>query len=199
MAVEEFATSLQHLQTEESSLSDVCTQDVSALTKLVVTGCCLFGNNGHMYWDVEMSLVPTNITGLLTRLQTLHLSTGLGGEANVVKADLRWIASLTSLQDLSIAFGHSRGDVVQHAALLTNLTRLAIFGFCEHVDEAPVVNVDIDWHRLHALQELSICSVRIQLGNEFAGLLRLCHLTSVHLRTVHLMIRRTLNLSFLLL
>ena len=60
-----------------------------------------------------MSAVPTNMIGLLTQLQTLQLSTGLGSKANVAEIDLQWISNsfLTSLhvQDLSVAFGRSRG------------------------------------------------------------------------------------------
>ena len=135
------------------------------------------GTDGQVYCD---TVVPINILGLLTRLQTLHLSTGLGSKANEADVDLGWISSLKSLQDLSIPFGCSRSDVIQHATLLTNLTRLDIFVFCEHLDEAPVVNADIQWHRLRALQTLSICSVRLKLGDGFAGLLQLCHLSSIH-------------------
>ena len=36
-----------------------------------------------------------------------------------------------------------------------------------------------EWHRLHALQDLSICSVRLQFGNGVAGLMHLYHLKSV--------------------
>ena len=46
-------------------------------------------------------------------------------------------------------------------------------------DELPVANVDIEWHRLHALQDLSICHVRLQLGQGTVGLLQLHHLRHI--------------------
>ena len=42
-----------------------------------------------------------------------------------------------------------------------------------------MANVDIEWHRLHVLQDLSICRVRLQLGQGIVGLLQLHHLRHI--------------------
>ena len=119
-----------------------------------------------------MSLVPSNI-GLLTQLHTLELGTD-SAEQDV--ANLEWITQLTYLQNLSISCCRCNHRTnFEHVSLLTKLTRLQILGLPTHgwIDELPVANLDIEWHRLRALQDLFTCHVRLQLGQGTIGLLQL--------------------------
>lgn len=71
----------------------------------------------------------------------------------------------------------SRGDVLQQASPLTKLTSLEIWNFSPH--QARILNADIEWHRLHALQQLYLFNLTLQLGSGFADILQLCHLSVV--------------------
>lgn len=48
-----------------------------------------------------------------------------------------------------------------------------------HANLVQYVNADIEWQKLPALPSLAIWNVRLQLGMGFAGILQLCHLSSV--------------------
>ena len=182
--VQELATTLRHLHLQWSSLSGVNKQGLAActaLTELLLVDASLEGNTEEPYWYKDMSVVPTHL-GSLTQLHTLHLSTGRCAQSPAHSpAEVEWISNLVSLQDLCIYFSGSRTDVLQHAPLLTKLTALEILGVSSEA-LAPIMNVDIDWHKLHALQSLSLRYVKLQLGMGFAGILELCHLSSVHFR-----------------
>ncbi|KAA6419595.1 MAG: hypothetical protein FRX49_10520 [Trebouxia sp. A1-2] len=123
------------------------------------------------------SMIPTGMESL-TQLHKLHLSTGgrssidLDGVAN-----LCWISQMTPLADLSMSFGKCYEDIMQGVTLLTNLTRLAVEGLDKF--EERDVNVYIAWHKLQALQELSICNCTMQLGPGIGGLLKLDKLQQI--------------------
>ena len=129
-------------------------------------------DNDQLYLDEDLTLFPTDI-GLLTRLQTLSLCTGSHAEA----ANVEWISQLTSLQGLTLSFGGSHRNLIQASSLLTKLTHLNVefSGPCE----ASVLSIDIAWHRLQALQDLSICNFRLELGDGVADLPKLLHLTKI--------------------
>ena len=172
LGIQEFAPTLHCLQVADSSLLNVQAQSLlacTALTQLYLTQAC-FQGNGQLYWDMNMSVSPTNIA-LPTQLQALRLSTGSKAFHH---ADLSWISNLIFLQELSIFCPVSHGDVLQQASPLTKLTSLEIWNFSDH--QAPIVNADIEWHRLHALQSLYLFNMTLQLGSGFADILQLCHL-----------------------
>lgn len=64
--------------------------------------------------------------------------------------------------------------MIQHALLLTSLTRLELEALSSVVFER--MNIACEWHRLQALQVLSIGRFRLQLGPDAASLLQLQHL-----------------------
>lgn len=171
--VQVFAPRLQHLEVCNSALSGLHPQGLSActaLTKLVLRQAFLKGTNPEAHINKALTVVPANIE-LLTQLHTLHLCS----YADPVRlSNFHWVSSLTSLQDLSITFHRSHVRMLQHAS---KLTCLAIVG--RSVNDCPVVSLDIEWKRLQALQELSICTVRAELGHEPAGLLLLQHLRQI--------------------
>lgn len=170
--VQDFAQSLQHLDIDDSQLLGMHTQAFSrctALTHLGFKNASLVDSNEREYLDGDLSKTPTNI-GLLRQLHTLHLSTS---PDSVTLPDLEWISQLTSLENLSVACKHSYGRVLQDALLLTRLTHLDILGLRDFVGE---MDVNIDWCRLPALQEVSICNHRLHLGQSVGWLLRLPHL-----------------------
>ena len=84
---------------------------------------------------------------------------------------------LTSLQDLCICFHCSDVDVLRHAILLTNLTRLHVSD--QSGEDYSVMNISMPWCKLHALRDLAILNFRLQLGVEVAELLQLPHLRQV--------------------
>lgn len=92
---------------------------------------------------------------------------------------MKWIDQLTSLQDLSLYFGRSHRNVLHAASLLTKITRLDMSGQCGNLGEASVLSIDIGWHRLQALQDITLCSVRLKFGDGVAGLSKVQHLTQI--------------------
>lgn len=117
-------------------------------------------------------MIPTGM-GLLTQLHTLHLK--IGNHCGV--ANLSWISQMTPLAELNMAFGKCDEEIMQYVPLLTNLARLAVEGLCGY--EEVEVNFDIAWHKLQALQELSVCWCNIQLGPGIGGLLKLDKLQQI--------------------
>lgn len=124
-------------------------------------------SNEEWYLDSALSVIPSNI-GLLTQLHTLYLSTQAKAEGG---AHMEWVTELTSLQELSITFCYCDG--VQHVLLLTNFTCLKVLGQPNWAPTLPFIDIDIEWHRLQALQELCICQTVLQRGKGFASLLEL--------------------------
>ena len=171
-----FLPALQYLELTDSDLEGVDAQTLpacTALTQLMLSNASLKGNNAYVYLDRNLSLVPINI-GQLTQLQTLHLSTGAEGTL----AELKWVSELTSLQELSMYFDHSSGDVLQHVSLLTNLTCLGIGGV-DAMNETCLLYVDVEWHKLQALRKLSMETKTLHLGENIFGLLQLPKLQKV--------------------
>lgn len=170
LSLQRFKTmaTLKHLEMQDGILARTLSA-YTALTKLVFSDSVLVDSNDQVYLDGDLSLVPTNID-LLTQLHTLYLSTTSNASG---PASLGWISKLVTLQDLSISFGSSHDQVLQHAAVLTRLTSLYILGLDSHLDEPYVLDIDIDWDRLQALQDLSICFCSLKLGHKVAGLLKL--------------------------
>jgi len=123
-----------------------------------------------------LNMIPTGM-GLLTQLHKLHLSTGNPDEDVFDIANLCWISEMTPLADLSMSFGKCAEDMMQGVILLTNLTSLAVTGLDDC--EETFVNINIDWHKLQALQELSICNCSMQLGPGIGGLLKLDKLQQI--------------------
>ena len=126
-------------------------------------------SNERDYLDEDLSMTPRNI-GLLTQLHTLHLSTS---QESATFAESEWISQLTSLENLSIFYHRSYDQVLRNALSLTRLTHLYVLGLSDYLE---VMNVNIDWCRLPALQELAICNFRLHLGQSVAWLLQLQHL-----------------------
>ena len=181
--VQRLAPTLQHLQIEHGIFDGIDTQGLSAcpdLTQLVLINAVVVGNNDVMYLNSAMSLVPANIE-LLTQLHTLHIS-ALPRNYSRAVANLAWVSLLTSLEDLSIRFEHAPDDMLRNAFLLTKLTRLVLTGNSQLPDDAS--DLGIEWHRLQALQTLSIHA--LHLGPSVAGLLRLRHLRQVSFSAVTL-------------
>jgi len=204
-----FAPILRRLVVDEGTLMGPNAQGVAActaLTELILEKACLsFGNdcssddddyssgddvNAWGRWDDGsdapyyntvystrgvFSMIPTGMR-FLTQLHKLHLSTGeiedLCGVAN-----LCGISQMIPLADLSMSFGKCDEDIMQSVTLLTNLTRLAVKGLgdCEETE----VNINIAWHKLRALQELSICNCTMRLGRRIRGLLELDKLQQI--------------------
>lgn len=169
-----FAPMLQHLEIVDSTLSGVHSHGLSpctALTQLVLNNAHLEDSDNNAYLDRALCLTPASI-GLLTQLHRLDLSTYHYAEDF---ANLEWVMELTSLQDLSMSFCMcSPINVVQHVSVLTKLTRLIVLGQPDSVsEELPGADINIEWFRLQAMQELSICQVRLKLGQGVAGLLQL--------------------------
>ena len=146
----------------------------TALARLLLENASLRGNNEYVYLDRNFSVVPTNI-GQLTQLHTLHLTADRLVEEPV---DLTWVSELTSLQELSMIFDHSSGDIFQHVSLLTNLTYLDISGF-DTKSKANVLHVEFEWLKLQALRKLFIDLKRIYLSESIFDLLRLPKLHQV--------------------
>ena len=118
-----------------------------------------------------MSLVPAKIE-LLTKLHTLLLE---AGNYSRPVADVAWVSLLTSLEDLTILFFSARHDMLRNVSLLTKLTRLVLCAYSESPDND--LDLGIEWHRLQALQMLSIRA--LHLGPSIAGLLHLHQLRQV--------------------
>ena len=72
-----------------------------------------------------------------------------------------------------MSFEYSDGNVLQHASLLTKLTCLDIVKLVEDPDQTSVLDVDIQWHRLQALQDLTIEGFGLRLGGGISRLLQL--------------------------
>ena len=167
---QEFPPKLRHLELNDSELVGVHVQTLpacTALTHLLLENVSLKGNNAYVYLDRNLSVVPTNI-GQLTQLQTLHLGTLNDAEEGPV--ELKWVSELTSLQELSMQFDLSSGNIFQHVSLLTNLTFLDISGF-DTLNEAYLLHVKFDWPKLQALRSLFIDSKRLHLHHNIFGLL----------------------------
>ena len=92
---------------------------------------------------------------------------------------MEWVTELISLQELSITFCCCDG--IQHVLLLTNLTCLKVLGQPNWAHTLPFVDLDIEWHRLQALQELCICQTVLQPGKGCASLLQLHCLRQISL------------------
>lgn len=173
VGVQELAPTLQSHVVTDSLLDGIHAQGLSAftaLTKLALTNTCWVGSGG-LYLDQNLTVVPANI-GLLTQLHTLVLSK-FGYQHEV--SNLAWIAELTCLQDLRLAFYNSQ-QVLDYAVLLAKLTRLDISGLNDHDMVSLTMNIDCKWHKLQALQEVSICRFSLLLGRGIASLLQLQHL-----------------------
>ncbi|KAL3151085.1 hypothetical protein ABBQ38_012955 [Trebouxia sp. C0009 RCD-2024] len=157
----------------------------TALTHLVFSDASLELSDGHMYLGRGLWLFPDNLH-LLGQLHTLELNSIV--RADSVISNVIWISTLTSLKDLSICFHNTDTYVIRHALLLTNLTRLHILAQSRvrdvDVDDQPVLSIAMAWHKLQALQDLSICGFSLQPTlvdygfhtRGVAGLLRLPHL-----------------------
>ena len=177
LGAQEFPPALQYLALTGSDLVGMHAQTLPActgLTYLMLGNASLNGNNGYVYMNRNLSVVPTNI-GLLTQLQTLHLSTG---GVEVEPAELKWVSELTSLHNLSMHFDHGPDDILQHVLLLTKLTYLEVSGVDAMVDVCPL-QVDLEWHKLQALCKLFIDMKRLRLGKDVLGLLQLPKLQEV--------------------
>lgn len=182
---QEFPPALQHLKIVDTDLVGVHAHTLPACTALVdltLRDASLKGNNAYVYLDRNLSVVPVNICEL-AQLQSSHLSTE---SADVAPVELKWVSELTSLQHLSMHFDHGRGDILQHVSLLTKLTYLDISGF-DAMDEAYLLYVDIEWHKLRELRKLLIETKRLCLDHTVSGLLLLPKLQSVSFAdsTVH--------------
>ncbi|KAL3152700.1 hypothetical protein ABBQ38_012293 [Trebouxia sp. C0009 RCD-2024] len=179
--VQEFATTLQHLNLDRCVLLGVHALGLSActaLTQLVLISSSLTLDNGDIYFDPELSLSPSNL-GLLGQLHTLHVSSS---EEEI--SSLSWISTLTSLRHLTVHIRSCNNSPARSASCLTNLTHLKIYATSRlSDDEDPVLNIDAPWDRLQALQILSICDFRLQLGAGLGvgGLLQLPHLREMSL------------------
>ena len=169
---------LQHLDTVSSYLEGshtLCLSAYTALTQLVWRNSLWWDIKQHVYLNTYLSVVPINID-LLTQLHTLELRTDSGTEGFT---NLEWVTELTCLQELSLT--SCCCDVIQHVTVLTKLTCLKVSGQPHQMQrlELPDANLDIEWHRLKDLQDLSICDVntshilKLQLGQGFASLLQL--------------------------
>ena len=204
-----FAPIMRRLVVQDDTLKGPNAQGVAtctALTELILQKACLsFGNDYSSDDDVHssgddvyesdssddgsdapyynsvilvgggFSMIPTGM-GLLAQLHKLHLSTGkIDNDYSV--ANLCWISQMTPLADLSMSFAKCDGDIMQGVTLLTNLTRLAVIGL-DDIEERQV-NINIAWHKLQALQELSICNYTMHLGLSIGGLLKLDNLQQV--------------------
>lgn len=174
LAVHELTPTLRHLEIEDSHLQDVHPQGFSAcaaLTQLVLKNPVVTDNNEDVYLSDDLSLVSTALLRL-TRLHTLHLSSNAEDLPS-----LAWMSGLTSVKSLSISGSSSLDCVVQHASLLTQLTQFHISARPEY--ETSVLDVDMKWHRLQALQNLSIHGFTMNLGPGIAGLLQLQDLRQI--------------------
>ncbi|KAL3151155.1 hypothetical protein ABBQ38_15512 [Trebouxia sp. C0009 RCD-2024] len=185
LGVRKFALTLQHLEIKHSTLRDIDTRGLStcpALTHLELNNVCLVLDTREGYLDRNLTLVPANVRWL-THLHTLHLYTG----TNVCTAavNLDWVYTLTTLQDLSITLNrHSQEGAIMDASMLTNLTCLSVLGVRDNCGIGPLLNIAIDWYRLHAPQCLAICDCRLVLDVEIAGLLQLQHLKEITLEGI---------------
>lgn len=174
LSVHELTPTLQHLEIEDSHLQDIHLQGFSActaLTQLVFRNPRVTDNNEEVYLNDDLLLVSTALLRL-TWLHTLHLSSNAQDLPS-----LAWISGLTSVKGLSISGSSSLDCVVQHASLLTQLTQLHISARPEY--ETSVLDVDMKWYRLQALQKLSIHGFTMNLGPGVAGLLHLQDLRQV--------------------
>lgn len=184
--VQQIAPSLQHLEIKSSTLTGMHSWGLSlctGLTQLVLGDSILTGNDDEHYWDNDMTVVPVNIV-MLTQLHTLHLSSS-SNDFGDPQPNFGWVSQLTSLQDLTVICDYSHDQLLQHALLLTNLTRLHIAGIVQQNISirhyVKVLDIDIEWHRLQALQELLICNYTLCLGQNLDGLLQLQHLKRISL------------------
>lgn len=170
--VQEFAPTLQHLDIDRSCLQHVRVEGLTActaLTQLVLKESSLAAGN-EVHLSTDLTLVPTNIQ-LLTQLHTLHLA----GGRNCSLGDLQWISKLTALHDLSVSFGSDCDDVLQHVEELAKLTCLKLVG----LRDGLAAGLNINWHKLQALQHLSICNFTLMLDIDVGGLLQLQHLKEI--------------------
>ena len=153
------------------------------LGQLVLGDCILRVHGGKLYWDEDMTVVPVNIV-MLTQLHTLHLSSS-STDFGDPQPNFGWVSQLASLQDLTVICDYSHDQLLQHALLLTNLTRLHIAGVVQQNISirhcVKVLNIDIEWHRLQALQELLLCNYTLLPGQNLCGLLQLQHLKHISL------------------
>ena len=176
---QEFPPALQYLAITDSDFVGVHAQTLPACTALAhleLRNASLRGNNAYVYFDRDLSVVPTSI-GQLTQLQTLHLSTdGAEGE----HAKLQWVSELIFLQALSMHFDDGSADILHCLSALTKLTYLHIEGFDDPGDACPL-DLDFEWRKLQALHKLSIKSRRLRLGENMFGLLQLSKLQEVSL------------------
>lgn len=69
--------------------------------------------------------------------------------------------------------------MIQPILLLTSLTRLCL-GPCDSVWELSQLSIVIEWHKLQALQHLSMRHSDVQL-DDLAGLLQLQHVRTISL------------------
>ena len=177
--VQELAPTLQCLVLRHSHLSGILTQGLSActaLTHLALFTARLVENSGHEYLDRDLTVFPADICiGLLTQLRTLSLCSASHSQV----ANVEWFSQLALLQDLSLIFCCSNKNLIQAASLLTKLTCLNVDGVSDNLSAAPVLNIDIEWSRLHALQDLCIRNFRLELGDGVAGLPKLQHLAKI--------------------
>ena len=174
-----FGSMLQFLMLKDSSLQGVHAnglQACTALTELVLSAARLLDIAYNCHLTRDLVMIPAGME-MLTRLCKLTLSTGVCSHGDT--ANLECIASITSLQDLSISFGNCRSDVIKHMISLTNLTRLVVTGLTSDVDIFPLLTTDFHWCGLQALQTLCILRCSVQLGHGVASLLQLNYLKHI--------------------
>lgn len=174
LSVHALTPTLQHLEIESSRLQDIHPQGFSACTasiQLVLKNPVMIDHNEDVYLNDDLSLVSTALLRL-TQLHTLHLSSNAQNLPS-----LAWISGLTSVKSLSVSGSSSLDCVVQHASLLTQLTQFNISARPEY--ETSVLDIDMNWHRLQALQKLSIHRFTMNRGPGVAGLLQLQDLRQV--------------------
>ena len=175
--VHKLASTLQHLDLDSCVLQGIHSLGLSActaLTQLVLNNPCVLFDNGDVYLDKDLSLSPDNL-GQLAQLHTLHLET-----SEEEFPSLSWISVLKTHQHLTIYIRGCNDSPVEPASWLTNLTHLDIYAESQlDNEEDPVLNIDVAWDKLQALQILSICFFRLQLGLGVGGLLQLPQLREI--------------------
>lgn len=180
----QIAPTLQHLYIEKGDVAEVLPAyfaPCTALTQLVLKSVYYsWGMYEVDKLEPDIDVVPDD-SHMLTQLHTLDISMNLAEllDGRDLIPNLEWVFRLTSLEDLSIQFVRCLGNMLQNASLLTNLTRLSICGDDIKFQETREYDFDIEWHRLRALQTLSIRALTLHLGPGFAGLLQLTHLREV--------------------
>lgn len=142
----------------------------SQLKSLRLSRSTLEDKHGNGQLDLDLDVVPENLSSLS---KLTHLQLG-GTPVQIHEQD--WLTDLTALKELTVKLAASGPGSLHPLLSLTQLTNIALRGAASGTE----VVLDIAWHLLPALQQLSFSKFVVQIDKySAASLLQLARLRDI--------------------